>query len=179
MVRTLVSTLALALTVGALSLPAQRVFTPAEGADPLHVAFDRILDPNVRDGLVYYRALKSIRGQLDRYVAALNVPAATYTGWSKDQQIAFWINAYNAFVLETVIDNYPIRGRSASLPASSIKQIPGAFEQIKHRAAGRSVTLEAPARSRAVGARVGSADDRNRSARQCRQGDIDHELARE
>ena len=96
----------------------------------------------MRDGLVYYRALKSERGRLDRYVAALNVPAATYGGWSKEQQIAFWLNAYNAFVLETVIDNYPIRGKSAAVPASSIKQIPGAFDQIKHRAAGRSVTLD-------------------------------------
>ena len=141
MVRILVPTLTLIITAGSLVLPAQR-FTPAEGSDPLHVAFDQLLDPNVRDGLVYYRAMKSERGRLDRYVAALNVPAATYGGWTKDQQIAFWLNAYNAFVLQTVIDNYPIRGRSAAVPASSIKQIPGAFDQIKHHAAGRSVTLD-------------------------------------
>jgi hypothetical protein len=141
MLRVFVSTLALVVTAGSLVVPAQR-FTPAEGADPLHVAFDQLLDPNVRDGLVYYRALKSERARLDRYVAALNVPAATYGGWSKEQQIAFWLNAYNAFVLETVIDNYPIRGKSSAVPASSIKQIPGAFDQIKHRAAGRSVTLD-------------------------------------
>jgi Protein of unknown function, DUF547 len=141
MVRTLASTVVLAFTVWSLGLPAQR-FTPAEGADPLHVPLDQILDVNVRDGLVYYRALKSDRGRLDRYIASLNVPAATYGGWTRDQQVAFWLNAYNAFVLETVIDSYPIRGRSAAVPASSIKQIPGAFEQTKHRAAGRSVTLD-------------------------------------
>ena len=141
MLRTLAATFVVALTAGSLALPAQR-FTPAEGADPLHVPLDQILDVNVRDGLVYYRALKSERGRLDRYVASLNVPAATYAGWTPDQQIAFWLNAYNAFVLETVIDNYPIRGRSAAAPASSIKQIPGAFEQTKHRAAGQSVTLD-------------------------------------
>ena len=141
MVRTLASTVVLALTVGSLVLPAQR-FTPAEGADPLHVPLDQILDPNVRDGLVYYRALKSEKGRLDRYIASLNVPAQTYAGWTRDQQVAFWLNAYNAFVLETVIDNYPIRARTATFPAVSIKQIPGAFEQTKHRAAGRSVTLD-------------------------------------
>jgi hypothetical protein len=141
MVRTLVSTVALAVTVWSVGLPAQR-FTPAEGADPLHAPLDQILDVNVRDGLVYYRALKSDRSRLDRYVASLNVPPQTYSGWTRDQQVAFWLNAYNTFVLETVIDNYPIRARSASFPASSIKQIPGAFEQTKHRAAGRSVTLD-------------------------------------
>ena len=50
--------------------------------DPLHRPLDQILDLNVRDGLVYYRALKSERGRLDRYAASLNVPAATYEGWS-------------------------------------------------------------------------------------------------
>ena len=56
--------------------------------------------------------------------------------------MAFWVNAYNAFVLQTVINRYPIRGTSSAYPASSIRQIPGAFDQTKHRAAGRSVTLD-------------------------------------
>ena len=29
-------------------------------------------------------------------------------GASRNEQIAFWLNAYNAFVLRTVIDQYPI-----------------------------------------------------------------------
>jgi len=66
----------------------------------------------------------------------------TYARWSPEQKMAFWVNAYNAFVLQTVIDHYPIRGSSKSYPANSIRQIPGAFEQLKHRAAGRSVTLD-------------------------------------
>src|SRR5204862_5018253 len=44
--------------------------------------------------------------------------------------------------LQTVIDRYPIKGASKSYPPNSIRQIPGAFEQTKHRAAGRSVTLD-------------------------------------
>jgi hypothetical protein len=141
MFRSLAATVVLALTISSFHLQAQR-FAPAEGADPLHVPLDQLLDVNVRDGLVYYRALKSDRSRLDRYTASLNVPAQAYSGWTRDQQVAFWLNAYNAFVLETVIDNYPIRGRTTSFPATSIKQIPGAFEQTKHRAAGRSVTLD-------------------------------------
>jgi hypothetical protein len=141
MVRALVPTVVLAVSLLSSNLPAQR-FTPAEGADPLHVPLDEILDVTVRDGLVYYRALKSDRSRLDRYIATLNIPAQTYSGWTREQQVAFWLNAYNAFVLETVIDNYPIRARSTTFPAVSVKQIPGAFEQTKHRAAGRSVTLD-------------------------------------
>jgi hypothetical protein len=110
--------------------------------EPLHRPLDQILDLNVRDGLVYYRALKSERAKLDRYAASLNVTPATYDAWSRDEQAAFWLNAYNVFVLQTVIDQYPIKGRAAAFPANSIRQIPGAFDRLKHRAAGRSVTLD-------------------------------------
>ena len=115
---------------------------PAEGSDPLHRPLDEILDVNVRDGLVYYRALESGRGKLDRYAASLNVPAATYDAWSPEAKMAFWLNAYNTFVLQTVINRYPIRGKSADYPESSIRQISGAFESARFRAAGRSVTLD-------------------------------------
>ncbi|MEN3339666.1 MAG: hypothetical protein V7647_3342 [Acidobacteriota bacterium] len=110
--------------------------------DVLHRPLDQILDVNVRDGLVYYRALKSERGRLDRYAASLNVPAATYEAWPRDEKMAFWVNAYNAFVLQTVVDRYPIHGSSPAYPADSIRQIPGAFQSLRHRAAGRSVTLD-------------------------------------
>jgi hypothetical protein len=110
--------------------------------DTFHRPLDQILDLNVRDGLVYYRALRSDRGRLDRYVAALNVTAATYAGWAREHQMAFWLNAYNAIVLQAVIDHYPIRGRSSAYPPNSIRQVPGAFDQARHRVAGRSVTLD-------------------------------------
>jgi hypothetical protein len=124
-----------------IATEAQQPPTPA-GSDPLHRPLDQILDVNVRDGLVYYRALQSSRGSLDRYAASLNVPAATYESWSREAKMAFWLNAYNTFVLQTVVSRYPIRGTSNAYPASSVRQIPGAFDQTKHRAAGRSVTLD-------------------------------------
>ncbi|HEX4567164.1 MAG TPA: DUF547 domain-containing protein [Vicinamibacterales bacterium] len=115
------------------SAPAQQ-FVPAPGADPLHRPFDQILDPNVRDGMVYYRALAASRGALDRYITSLNVPGATYDAWSKPQQMAFWVNAYNAFVLQTVVSHYPLHG--------TVRSIPGAFDKTAWHAAGRSVTLD-------------------------------------
>jgi hypothetical protein len=128
--------LAAILTIGPARAPVQ------PSADGLHGRLDGILDLYVRDGLVYYRALRSERARLDQYVGSLNVAPAAYDGWSREQQMAFWVNAYNAFVLRTVIDHYPIRGRSAAYPGNSVRQISGAFERVKHRAAGRSVTLD-------------------------------------
>ena len=116
--------------------------TPAD-VDALHRPYEEILDIYVRDGLVYYFALKQERGKLDRYVQALgDVPPETLKSWAPDRQLAFWINAYNAFVLRTVIDGYPIRGKAPEYPTNSIRQIPGAFERRQFRAAGRLLTLD-------------------------------------
>jgi Protein of unknown function, DUF547 len=132
----------LVLVVTLLSLTHAKQIAPSPAAGTMHRAFDEILDLNVRDGLVYYRALQSGRAQLDRYIASLDVPSATYESWSKEAKMAFWLNAYNAIVLQTVINRYPIRGKSDLYPSSSIRQIPGAFDTLKHRAASRSVTLD-------------------------------------
>jgi Protein of unknown function, DUF547 len=115
---------------------------PPSTAEPLHRPFDQILDLYVRDGYVYYRALRTERARLDRYVASLNVTASTYAGWSREQKIAYWLNAYNAFVLQTVAQHFPIQGRAASYPPGSIRQIPGAFDQKRHRAAGKAISLD-------------------------------------
>ncbi len=102
--------------------------------------FDQLLDVNVRNGDVYYRALKADRGRLDGYVSALATTALDHL--SRDERLAFWLNAYNAIVLQTVIDHYPIAGKSGDYPAKSIRQIAGAFERLPHRAAGRTLTLD-------------------------------------
>ena len=115
---------------------------PPSTAEPLHRPFDQILDLYVRDGYVYYRALRAERAALDRYVGSLNVTASAYAGWSREQKIAYWLNAYNAFVLQTVAQHFPIQGRAKQYPAGSIRQIPGAFEQKRHRAVGRQVSLD-------------------------------------
>ena len=43
----------------------------------LHRPLDELLDLYVRDGFVYYKALRSDRGRLDRFVASLSAPGAT------------------------------------------------------------------------------------------------------
>jgi Protein of unknown function, DUF547 len=102
--------------------------------------FDQLLDLYVRNGDVYYRAIKSERAKLDSYVNRL--ATASVDTLSREEQIAFWLNAYNALVLRTVADHYPIQGRSSEYPAKSIRQIPGAFERLPHRVAGRTLTLD-------------------------------------
>ena len=102
--------------------------------------FDQLLDLYVRNGDVYYRALKSERARLDGFAHML--ATASVDGLPRDEQMAFWLNAYNALVLRTVVDHYPIQGRATEYPAKSIRQISGAFERLPHRVAGRTMTLD-------------------------------------
>ncbi|HTK29397.1 MAG TPA: DUF547 domain-containing protein [Vicinamibacterales bacterium] len=118
------------------SLPART----AAQEPPARKSLDTILDTYVRDGFVYYRALKADRGRLDTYVGQLAAVQPEHL--SKDAQLAFWLNAYNALVLQTVIDHYPIQGHAKQYPARSIRQIPGAFERTAHKVGGRSLTLD-------------------------------------
>src|SRR5688572_6281389 len=86
-------------------------YPPPPPVDPIHKPFDEILDTYVRDGLVYYRAFQIERAKFDRYLAAISaVTVRELEGWPLDRQLAYWINVYNAIVLRTVIDHYPIRG---------------------------------------------------------------------
>jgi Protein of unknown function, DUF547 len=133
----------MALCAGALTGLAPVAARQSPPTSGFNAPLDAILDLYVRDGLVYYRALESDRRKLDAFVASLDGPAAaTVDRWPTEEQIAFWLNAYNALVLETVVDHYPIRGHVTNYPPDSIRQIPGAFERITHRVAGRSLTLD-------------------------------------
>lgn len=108
----------------------------------MHASLDVVLDTYVREGLVYYRALRAERGRLDGYVSNLDVPAAALAGWSREERAAFWLNAYNALVLRTVVNAYPIRGSSSQYPSNSIQHVPGAFGAKRHRVGGRLLSLE-------------------------------------
>ena len=127
----------LVLLAAAVAVPSAQ--EPA--ADPARqTALEQLLDVYVRDGFVYYRALKADRRKLDGYITQLG--AVNAGSLSRDEQLALWLNAYNALVLRTVIDRYPIQGGSPAYPPHSVRQVPGAFDRMPHRVAGRSVTLD-------------------------------------
>ena len=107
-------------------------------------SFAGLLKSYVRFPRVDYAALTADRTSLDRAVTELDAPAAgEESAWAPEQRMAFWINAYNAFTLRAIVDNYPIRGGWLTRsPRNSIRQIDGVWTNLKWRAAGRTVTLD-------------------------------------
>ncbi len=72
-----------------------------------HAAWDSLLQKYVSaTGQVNYKALKADPTGLQAYCRLLaeNTPR---DNWSRAEKLAYWINAYNAFTLKLIVDNYP------------------------------------------------------------------------
>lgn len=67
--------------------------------------FTEVLQKYVKDGLVDYQNLKEDQ-EFIKYLSQLS--NTDPTEFSRDEKLAFWINAYNAFTLQIVMVNYPI-----------------------------------------------------------------------
>ncbi len=79
-----------------------------------HSAWNALLAENVQlinDGhasVVDYGGFKNDQAELQQYLASLEqVSRTTFDGWSKAAQLAFLINAYNAWTVERVLEGYP------------------------------------------------------------------------
>ena len=96
-----------------------------------HSAWEDLLWQFVEAGAVDYEGLQTERQTLDAYVASLAEVDLKRLASTKEQ-LAFWINAYNACVVQAVLDHYPVK---------SVKDIPGFFDKQRHRVAGKSLTL--------------------------------------
>ena len=86
----------------------------AHGSSFDHGIWDNLLKKHVvsiRQGQatqVNYGGFIRDRMQLKTYLAAMSaVPRATFGKWDKQEQLAFLINAYNAWTVELVLTGYP------------------------------------------------------------------------
>jgi hypothetical protein len=86
----------------------------AESFDHEHAAWNLLLKDNVHWNLnrtasqVNYARLQDTRDFLGRYLFSLSaVTRAEFDAFSREQQLAFLINAYNAFTVELILTEYP------------------------------------------------------------------------
>jgi len=78
-----------------------------------HYRWNQLLDKNVSiSGNVDYNAFKSDRTELQVYIDNLteNLPTED---WSKQDKLAYWINAYNALTIDLILRNYPLKSIKA------------------------------------------------------------------
>ncbi len=85
----------------------------ARGEEFDHSNWGRVLEKFVTEtGRVDYAALKADSADLDRYVTQLAArsPASHPRDFpTRNSQLAYWINAYNALVMKGVIEKWPVK----------------------------------------------------------------------
>jgi len=91
---------------------------PGSDSKPVnHQKWDRLLKKHVDDkGMIDYKGMIADSTELNAYLDVLSANHPNEKNWSKDEALAYWINAYNAFTVQLIIRNYPVK---------SIKDIAG------------------------------------------------------
>ncbi|MBI2300726.1 MAG: DUF547 domain-containing protein [Armatimonadetes bacterium] len=111
------------LLVFALVLPA--------AAEIDHSLFTQVLAAHVRDGLVDYPGIAADA----RFANYLKVLASTRPDAlaTAQEKLAFYLNAYNAFVIDGVRQHWPV---------TTVAGIDGFFDRETHQLLGQTVTLD-------------------------------------
>lgn len=85
-----------------------------------HTAWNNLLQKYVsNNGNVNYKGFKSNHTALRNYISSLSENLPTES-WSKNEKLAYWMNAYNAMTVDLIVRNYPLK---------SIKDIDKPWEQ--------------------------------------------------
>ena len=115
--------------------------------DAFNLGFTGIFNGYVdKQGLVNYAKLRRHRLELNQATANLaDLKPEVYITWSRNEKIAFWINAYNICTLKGIVDNYPIKPSRFMLffyPANSLMQIRGLRSDTYFMIIGIQYTLD-------------------------------------
>jgi hypothetical protein len=81
---------------------------PASNA-PSHQRWNELLKTHVSEkGNVNYKAFIKDKDKFEQYLSLIK-NSHPNKQWSKDEQMAYWINAYNAFTVKLILDNWPVK----------------------------------------------------------------------
>ena len=74
-----------------------------------HAAWNTLAQKHISaSGKVNYKGFKADITAFDAYLKSL-AANPVQSSWSSRQKMAYWINAYNAFTIKLIVDNYPVK----------------------------------------------------------------------
>lgn len=77
--------------------------------EPNHENWSALLKKHVSSsGKVSYKGFKGDLAKLDAYIEDLK-DHSPKSSWKSNEKKAYWINAYNAFTVKLILDNYPTK----------------------------------------------------------------------
>jgi hypothetical protein len=80
------------------------------GSNPIsHDIWSSLLKDAVsQDGRFNYNLIIEKRDSFESYLSLLRSNHPDTSNWNREEQLAYWINAYNAFTVKVIIENYPL-----------------------------------------------------------------------
>lgn len=111
-------------------------------AAPSHKSWTVLLQKHVKgNGMVDYKGFVKDKSMLDAYAQLLsdNPPA---NNWTDEEQIAYWINAYNVFTVKLIVDNYPVKSIKDLNPTISIPTIRSIWTKEWFQIGGEDFSLD-------------------------------------
>ncbi len=74
-----------------------------------HAAWNALAQKHISaTGKVNYKGFKADLTAFDAYLKSLS-DNPIQSSWSRNEKMAYWINAYNAFTIKLIVDNYPVK----------------------------------------------------------------------
>ena len=109
---------------------------------PDHTKWTVLLKKYVDDrGFVNYKSLSTEKEKLNAYTEDLsnNPPQAD---WSNNEKLAYWINAYNAFTVKLIVDNYPLESIKDLNPSLTIPTVRSIWTKEWFQIGGEDFSLD-------------------------------------
>lgn len=98
-----------------------------------HSLWTLLLKKHVRNGFVDYQNFLNDKTKLNNYLDEINaLSEKEFLTFTREDQIALWINLYNATVIQLILDYYPVK---------SVNEIPGFWNEPNVRVANQVQSL--------------------------------------
>lgn len=117
-------------------------FAGEDAGKPDHSKWTVLLKKYVDDrGFVNYKALSTEKEKLNAYTEDLsNNPPQD--NWSNNEKLAYWINAYNAFTVKLIVDNYPLESIKDLNPSLTIPTVRSIWTKEWFQIGGEDFSLD-------------------------------------
>jgi len=124
---------------GLSTLVAAFGFASGAGAQAFdHSAFDALLKANVVNGMVNYDAFRAAPS-FPKYLASL--AATNPATMPRDEQLAFWINAYNAYTIQLIVSHHE-RSSIRNINKTLFLKLKGPWSEPIATVGGKAYTLD-------------------------------------
>lgn len=126
-----------------LSCGVPTTYKNSKAKAPSHKLWDTLLQTHVSpEGMVDYKGLIKDSTAFRNYLEVLSShPPAE--DWTKEEKLAYWINAYNAFTIQLIVDHYPVESIQDLHPKAYIPLVNSVWHKRFFQIGGKPMTLNA------------------------------------